>query len=121
MSTFKATNTETGATETYVADAPRDEHRVPPWQVDTRRYAGRRHITKNELIDLLEPVEYIAILTAAKQSVQIEAWVKKLDYAATDADGNSVDLDSDTMRRGIRGLEMAGLIAVGRAEEILNG
>lgn len=135
MSTFRATNQDTGEVVEYAAAAPQPAHQAAPWTVeqlvslapnpadpvDTRRYGGRRMLSKVELIALFSDTEYAGILIAAKQSAAIEGWIKKLDYATPDAYGHAVDLDSANMQAGIRALETAELLAAGRAAEVLNG
>jgi len=63
--------------------------------------------------------DFVNILTAAKQSVQVEMFVKMLDWATPDADGTSVDLEDPRVIGALQMLENAGLIAAGRAAEIL--
>lgn len=63
--------------------------------------------------------DFAAILTAAKTSVQIEMFVRQLDWATPDADGTSVDLDDARVIYALNALETAGILAAGRAQEIL--
>lgn len=135
MSTFRATHGTTGEVVVYDAAAPQPAHQSAPWTleqlieagpspddpIDTRRYGGRRLLSKVEFIALFSDAEYAGILATAKQSVAIEGWIKKLDYATPDAYGHAVDLDSANMQAGVRALETAGLLAAGRAAEVLNG
>ena len=85
---------------------------APPVPVYTR-------LTKLQFIDRLG-ADYIAILTAAKQSVEIEAWLKRFEFATPDADGTSIDLADPRTIYGLNALEAAGILAAGRAAEILN-
>ena len=57
--------------------------------------------------------ELIGIYTAAKSSVVVEIWLDKFKLAA--------DVDKTDARTiaGLAGMESAGLLAVGRAAEIL--
>ena len=64
--------------------------------------------------------DFATILTAAKTSVEIELFVKMLDWATPDPDGTSVDLDDPRVVFALGQIEAAGLIATGRAAEILN-
>jgi hypothetical protein len=138
MPTFRATHNETGEVVEYDAPLPQPEHRIDPWRLeqiivatpaepdpenppDTRKYGGRRSLTKLEFIALFTDVEYVGLITASKSSPQLEAWIKKLDYADRDADGYSVHLDDPRTQAGVNALEMFGLLAVGRAAEVLNG
>ena len=63
--------------------------------------------------------DFASILTAAKASVEIEMFVRMLDWATPDADGTSVDLDDPRVIGALQALELAGVIGVGRAAEIL--
>jgi hypothetical protein len=63
--------------------------------------------------------ELANIYSAAKSSVMVEVWLEKLNAASPEADGTSVDLDDPRTVAGIQLLEAGGLIAVGRAAEIL--
>lgn len=85
----------------------------------TTHFGGRRLLTKLEFIKLLGD-DFVSILAAAKQSVQIEAFIEMVRMTASDPDGCSINLDDPRMQ-ALHQLELAGVIAVGRAEEILNG
>ena len=63
--------------------------------------------------------DFASILTAAKANVGIEMFVRMLDWATPDADGTSVDLDDPRVIGALQALELAGIIAPGRAAEIL--
>jgi|WetSurSiteA1Bulk_404760.scaffolds.fasta_scaffold45880_2 hypothetical protein len=135
MPTFRATNLETQEVTEYDAELPQAEHLGEEWNLevvgiayaapdapqDTRKYGGRRRLSKLEFIELLTDTEYVTILTAAKESVQIEAWIRKMELATPDDDGTSIDLDDPRTQGGVQALELIGLIGEGRAEEILNG
>lgn len=141
MNTFRATSPEGVITE-YEAALPDPEHLTPGWrceqiivaepspddpeqEVDTRKYGGRRLLTKLEFIELLGDVAYPAILTMAKASVQIEAWMKKLELTTPDADGYSINLDDLRTQGGITAigmaLEMQGIVTADWVSEVLNG
>lgn len=81
---------------------------------------GSRRITKLDLINRLTDAEYIGILTAAKSSVEVEAWVKKLEMSTPDPDGTAIDLDDPRTIAGVQGLEDSGLIGPGRAAIVLS-
>jgi hypothetical protein len=138
MPTFRATNLETQEVTEYEANQPQELHRGEGWWLedvsegipspedaaqppDTRRYGGRRRLSKLEFIDLLTDTEYATILGAARESVAIEAWIKKMELATPDDDGTSIDLDDPRTQGGVQALELIGLIGEGRAEVILNG
>lgn len=76
-------------------------------------------VTKLAFLELFTPSEFTDILTAAKTNVEVEMWVKKLDAVTPDPDGTSIDLADPRTILGVQQLESAGLIAVGRAAEIL--
>ena len=70
-------------------------------------------ITKLAFMHLFTDAELVAIYTAAKSSVAIEVWIKKLE-ASTD-----VTLSNQATIDGVNALEAAALIGVGRAAQIL--
>lgn len=77
-----------------------------------------RRLTKLSFVGRLG-TDFATILTAAKASVEVELFVKMLDWATPDPDGTSVDLDDPRVVYALNTLEAAGLIAEGRAAEIL--
>jgi hypothetical protein len=81
--------------------------------------AGNRRLTKLAFVARLGG-NFATILAAAKVNVQVELFVKMLDWATPEADGTSVDLDDPRVIDALNALEQAGLIAPGSAEEILN-
>ena len=84
-----------------------------------RMYPTRR-LTKLAFVGRLGS-DFATILTVSKQSVQVEMFVRMLDWATPDADGTSVDLDDPRVVGALQALEAGGIIAAGRAQEILNG
>lgn len=84
-----------------------------------RMYPTRR-LTKLAFVGRLGS-DFTTILTASKQSVQVEMFVRMLDWATPDPDGTSVDLDDPRVIGALQMLEAGGLIAAGRAQEICNG
>lgn len=140
MPHYKATNKVDGTVVEYDAPAPdfvtypESEWRTermeeafiaPDAPVDTRMYGGRRELSKIEFIALLGDPAYKAILNLAKQSVDVEAWVKMFELATPDDQGNSIHLDSPLMQAGIPAIEAAliavGAVTAGWAQEVLNG
>ena len=79
-----------------------------------------RRLTKLQFVGLLGD-SFAGILAAAKVSVDVEMFVKMLDWATPDADGTSVDLDDPRVIDGLMRLEASELLPVGKAQEILNG
>lgn len=96
----------------------------PPTPAPTT-FGGRRTLTKLEFIALLGMPAYVAILSMAKQSIQVEAWVKMLDLATPDANQYSVNLDDERTAAGIQdigaALEQVGAVQPGWAQGVLNG
>lgn len=78
-------------------------------------YHGRRRISKLEFMRLLTAAERKAIRGAGKANADLEDFLDLLDKADT------VSLDSADTITGLTVLESAGLLAQGRAAEILNG
>ena len=78
-----------------------------------------RRLTKLAFVGRLG-ADFYAILSAAKVNVDVEMFVKMLDWATPDADGTSVDLDDPRVVYALNSLEAGGLIAAGRAAEILS-
>ena len=77
-----------------------------------------RRLTKLAFVGRLG-ADFATILAAAKTNVQVELFVKMLDWATPEADGTSVDLDDQRVIDAMTTLEQAGLIGAGRAGEIL--
>ena len=102
-----------------MADFEQVDMTSDPEPVDTRVFGGRRRLTKLELIALLGD-DFVAILAASKQSIQIEAFVEMVRMTTPDSDGYSINLD-DPRFQAVRQLEFLGVIGSGRAAEILNG
>lgn len=86
--------------------------------VTPRMESGRR-LTKLAFAGLIGDDAFKAVLAAAKESVELEAFVKLIDWATPEADGTSIDLDDPRTIAGVQALEAAGFIAPGRAQEIL--
>lgn len=70
-------------------------------------------LTREQFLSRLTPEETAAILTAAKSNVALEAFVLRLTTASYI---NVTDLATEA---GVQALEIAGLLASGRAEQIL--
>ena len=73
-----------------------------------------RVLTRSDFLKRITDAELAGILAAAKLSVPVEVWVKRFDVA------EEVDLDDPLTVGGLYALEAGGLIAPGRAGEILN-
>lgn len=84
---------------------------VPPVTV----YGGRRVLSKLEFLELFTSAERISIRTARGQSASLDDYLYLLELA------EEVNLDSANTQGGVMMLEQAGILAAGRAAEILNG
>lgn len=84
-----------------------------------------RRLTKLQFIDRLGDTAYVAILRMARDSTEVEAFVKRLDLATPDPDGTSVDLDDPRTVTGVTMLgavlEMNGVVQAGWSQGVLNG
>lgn len=91
---------------------------VSAWNPATMRFdtegATVRRITKQDLIDRMQPEEMAGILTAAKTDVMAEAWLFRFNSVTPDPDGTSIDLDDP---RTVAGL--TAMFGAVRATEIL--
>lgn len=98
---------------------------VEPEQPPVTMLGGRRRVTKLEFVALMGQEAYVAILAMAKQSIEVEAWVKMLDLATPEGDGTSVNLDDPRTAGGIQSigaaLEQLGAVQTGWAQGVLNG
>lgn len=72
-------------------------------------------LSKLEYMNLFTDTELEDIYTTAKTVIQVEVWLEKFKLAA------EIDLNDERTIGGVNALETAGLLAVGRAAEILAG
>jgi hypothetical protein len=130
MPTFRATDQNGNVTE-YVADVPKPEHLGDGWRLeevvtvaptpvdpvvtDSRKYGGRRILSKLEFLELFTAEERIAIRQARGSSAALDDYLYLMELA------QDVDLDNPKTQNGLIMLEQAGILASGRAQEILNG
>jgi hypothetical protein len=130
MPTFRATDPTETVTE-YVADVPKPEHLGDGWRLeevvtvepshddpvvtDSRKYGGRRTLSKLEFLELFTADERIAVRQARGSSAALDDYLYLMELA------NEVDLDNPKTQGGLMMLEQAGILASGRAQEILNG
>lgn len=81
-------------------------------------------LTKQEFFDRLGPAAVGNILTMAKQFVEVEAWVKRLDLVTPDPDGTSVDLGDPRTVAGVHAigaiLVQSGVVPAGWVEDVLH-
>lgn len=73
----------------------------------------KRVITKLEYMNKFTDTELATIYTLAKTNVGIEIWLEKFKLAS------DINLDDVRTIGGVTALEQAGIIAPGRAQEIL--
>lgn len=73
-------------------------------------------ILKSELINRFTPTEIGAILAASDASIPVRVYLFKLQQSAQE-----IDLCSQEVIDGLNAMEAGGLIASGRANEILSG
>lgn len=78
-----------------------------------------RRLSKLEYMNRFTDTELGTIYSVAKTVVAIEIWLAKFNATAVEADGTSIDLDDPRTVGGLQAMEAAGLIADGRAAEIL--
>lgn len=78
-----------------------------------------RKLSKLEFINRFTDAEYVAILSAAKQSVMVEAWLKKFEMTSVEPDGGSIDVRDPRTIEGVNALEAFGIIGQGRTQQIL--
>jgi hypothetical protein len=135
MAHYKATNTQTNEVVEYDADGARPEHLVDPWDVsrvivpdpptddvpppDTRVYGGRRTISKLDFLRLFTQGERVAIMVFSAGTGAPNVAVRDYMYLLEQA--TEVNLDDAEISAGVGLLEAGGLLASGRAAEILNG
>lgn len=125
---YVVTNKETGAlVYEYQSDMPVEwngmefdthDHTEQPVVNEDGSIEGQivgRIMTKLEFLRRFTAEERVAIRTVAKTNVQLEDYLALLDLAD---EMNTADVDT---RGGVKMLEAAGLLAAGRAAEILNG
>lgn len=82
------------------------------WDVTINVPAPRR-VTRQQFLDRLTAVETAGIIEAAQSSSAIAAWILRLENA------DFVNLDDPACLMAMESLEIAGLIAAGRAQEII--
>lgn len=78
-----------------------------------------RRLTKLQFIQRFTDVEFATILGATKVNIALEAWYEQFRLATPEPDGTSIDLDDPRTQGGVMALEAGGLLALGRAAEIL--
>lgn len=72
-------------------------------------------LTHKQFMDRFTDTELAGIMVAAKSSIELELWFKRFEMA------QDIRVDDPQTISGVNALETAGLIAEGRAVEILHG
>jgi hypothetical protein len=136
VSTFRATNTVTGEVVQYDATQPQAEHRDAPWRLEQifvgggapgdppppaapvkiTQFAFRSRFTQAEKITIeLGSLDVPDGSMASRQAAaQMRVWLADIEAA------QFIDLNYQPTRDGVQALEDYGLIAVGRATQILD-
>ena len=116
MPRYEILDTQDNVTNTILADAA---------TIGALGYANFREVpedaqptvkpplTKLEYMNRFTDAELAGIYTAAKLSVAVEVWLEKFKLAS------EINLDDPRTATGVQALEANGLIATGRAAEIL--
>lgn len=140
MPLFRATSPQGDATE-YQAAHPEAVHLTAGWKLEELvtvepapdapdpgpqpMYGGRRRLSKLEFIELMGDAAYVTILQLAKASIEVEAWVKKMELTTADSDGTSIDLDDPRTQAGVASIGTVllgmGVVPADWAEGVLNG
>ena len=74
-----------------------------------------RMISKSQFFDLFTDDELEDILDSRKSSKKLTAFVKRIEI------DDMIDMNSARLQDGVQQLETMGLLATGRANEIING
>jgi len=77
-------------------------------------------LTKLEFMNRFTDTELATLYTTAKTSVAVEIWLAKFNATTPDENGYSVYLTDPRTIESVHMLEQAGLLATGRASEILS-
>lgn len=124
MSNFKIERRETGeVVYAYTADQATEWPEYPfasfnhILQIEPVLPPEERNISGVQYLRRFTQAERIAIRAAASQSAELDDYLKLLD--ATIAQGGIVNLDDEDLITAAQMLELVGLIAPGRAAEVL--
>ena len=120
MANYTVQIRSTGETvDSYTADFPSHTDEYP---YDTYNHIltpevivqVTRRVSKLEFVARLGDEEFTALLSLARESVEVEKFVKMIDWASTEQDGTSIDLD-DPRVQAVSGLEST-LVALGKTQ-----
>jgi len=106
MSIYTVEDRATGeVVHAYSADAP-DHTDTYPFgtynhilQKPVATVAPSRRVSRLQFVARLGDAAFIALLTMAKQSVEVEAMMKLVEWATPDPDGTSIDLDDPRLQK----------------------
>lgn len=138
MSTWQVTKRLTGeVVYAYTADTPVE---WPGMEYATHNHVAKvepepvipRRVSKLQFRNLFSTAEKVAIEFAALddpsspqetrlQAAGLRVFLADVESATPEPDGTSIDLDDPRTVAGVNTLEAYGLIAIGRAAEILSG
>lgn len=131
MPHFRATALDTQEVTEYDATLPDPEHLGVGWRLEELVvalpapdapppppqpvYGGRRILTQLEFLRLFTPAERITMRQASKVSEVLEDYLDLMRLA------QEINLDDPDTVAGVQMMEGGGLIAAGRAAEVLYG
>lgn len=125
MSTWSVINRATGILEyAYSSDVAVDWPQYPFAQynhiaaVEIVSPTPQRRVTKLDFIARLGS-DFDTLFAASKTVLDVEKFMKMLDWATPEADGTSIDLDDPRTVGALQAFEAAGLLAAGRAAEVV--
>lgn len=72
-----------------------------------------RLLTHEQFIQRFDPAEWQAMTEAARESPAMDAWMRRFALATV------LNLDDVATQAGVQALEMVGVLATGRAQEVL--
>ena len=83
------------------------------WAPDAVHVPAPRMLTHEQFIQRFTPGEWEAMTTAARTNAAMDAWMRRFTLATF------VNLDDPATAAGVQALELAGILANGRADEVL--
>lgn len=83
------------------------------WAPDAVAVPAPRLLTHERFIQRFTPAEWEAMTAAARANPAMDAWMRRFTLATF------VNLDDPATAAGVQALEMAGILAAGRAAEVL--
>ena len=83
------------------------------WAPDAVQVPAPRLLTHEQFIQRFTAAEWEAMTTAARSNAAMDAWMRRFTLAAF------VNLDDPATAAGVQALELAGILANGRAAQVL--